>query len=60
MFIISYYGSSGCGYIGYDNKPCNSTDYAMTFYTKEDAKNKCSELQEEWGSNLYICKLKED
>lgn len=59
MFIICYYGSSGDGYVGYDNKPCNSVDYAMQFYTKEDAENKRGELQNEWGSKLYVCKIKE-
>lgn len=53
-YIICYSGSSGDGYVGYDNNPCNSADYAMTFDTEEEAESKCKELQQEWASALTV------
>lgn len=53
-FVISFYGSSGDGYVSYDNRPCISLDMAMIFGSKNDALSKLSVLQNEWHSDLRV------
>lgn len=53
-YIIAYYGTSGNGYVSYDENTCNSLDYAMTFYDKDEAEQHCAKLQKEWLSELRV------
>ena len=53
-YYIEFYGTSGNGYVSYDNEPCNSVDYAMLFDNEKEAEEKCEELQREWASLLEV------
>lgn len=53
-YFIEFYGTSGNGYVSYDNDSCNSLDMAMTFDSEEDANVKCEKLQNEWQSELRV------
>ena len=53
-YFIEFYGTSGNGYVSYDNDKCNSLDMAMTFDTEEEAIAECKELQKEWKSGLRV------
>ena len=55
VYFIQYYGTSGNGYVGYDNTPCNSLDYAMKFDTSREAVEWLkSDEAKEWESPLSI------
>lgn len=54
IYFIEFYGTSGNGYVSYDNDECNSLDMAMTFDTEEEAIAECKELQKEWKSELRV------
>ena len=56
-YIISYYGTSGDGYVSYENRPCNTIEEAMTFDTELEATEKRNELQKEWLSILKVEKV---
>lgn len=59
MFIINYFGEHGSGMVGQDDNPVNSIDFALSFKTKKEAKEKKEELKKTWtGSNLEVCELK--
>lgn len=60
MFYIAYYGTSGNGYVDYNEDSCNSIDNAMTFETKEEAEKYREELQKEWASELRVEEYIED
>ena len=54
FYYICYYGSSGDGYVGYDNRPTNNLDDAIQFDDKKEAELFKKDLQKEWKSKLYI------
>lgn len=60
IYFIEFYGTSGNGYVSYDNDVCNSLDMAMTFNTEEEAKAECEKLQKEWESDLRVSYYSED
>lgn len=53
-YVIEYYDGCTNGLVSYDNEPCNSLDFAMTFETEDEAKRECEKLQKEWKSELRI------
>lgn len=53
-YVIAYYGTSGNGLVGYDNKPCVSLDMAMIFDSENKATSKMLELQNDWQSELRV------
>lgn len=53
-YFIEFYGTSGNGYVSYDNGSCISLDMAMTFDTEEEANVACEKLQKEWESELKV------
>jgi len=57
IYIIGYSNGADIGYVGYDNNPCNSLDYAMSFSTRLEAKNNLNALQSEWKSKLSIIEV---
>lgn len=57
IYIIGYSDGADTGYVGYDNTPCNSLDYAMQFTTRLEAKNNLNALQSEWKSKLSIIEV---
>ena len=57
IYIIGYSNGSDVGYIGYDNKPCNSLDFAMKFSTRLEAENNLNALRSEWKSELSIIEV---
>lgn len=57
IYIIGYSDGATTGYVGYDNTPCNSLDYAMQFTTRLEAKNNLNALQSEWKSKLSIIEV---
>lgn len=57
IYIIGYSDGADTGYVGYDNTPCNSLDYAMSFSTRLEAKNNLNALQSEWKSKLSIIEV---
>jgi hypothetical protein len=59
-YFIEFYGTSGNGYVSYDNDSCDSLDMAMTFDTEESAMVACEELQREWKSELRVSYYSED
>lgn len=59
-YYIEFYGTSGNGYVSYDNDSCNSLDMAMTFDTEEEAIAECEKLQKEWKSELKVSYYSED
>lgn len=60
QYYISFYGSSGDGYVGYDNRPCISLDMAMKFSSQDEAFLALDKLQREWSSNLEVCEVPYD
>ena len=54
FYYIAFYGTSGDGYVGYDNEPTNDIDNAMQFDTEKEAEKEMKKLQKEWGSELYV------
>ena len=54
FYYIAFYGTSGDGYVGYDNEPTNDIDNAMQFDTEKEAEKEMKKLQKEWGSKLYV------
>lgn len=57
IYIIEYYDGAGNGYVSYDNKPCNSLDFAMKFTTRIAAENNLKALQSEWYSKLSVMEV---
>ena len=53
-YYIEFYGTSGNGFVSYDNDSCDSLDMAMTFDTEEEAIAECEKLQKEWKSELKV------
>ena len=51
-YIIAYSGSSGNGYVSFENKPCSTSELAMKFDSYDEAENKRLELQRVWVSQL--------
>ena len=47
-------GTSGNGYVSYDNESCNSLDMAMLFDSEKEAVKECKKLQKEWKSELKV------
>ena len=39
IYYIEFYGTSGNGYVSYDNDRCDAIDMAMTFDTEEEAQS---------------------
>lgn len=54
IWYIAFYGSSGDGYVGYDNEPTNDFDNAMQFDSKKEAEKEMKILQKEWDSDLRV------
>lgn len=54
FYYIAFYGTSGDGYVGYDNEPTNDIDNAMQFDTEKEAEKEMKKLQKEWGSELSV------
>lgn len=54
FYYIAFYGTSGDGYVGYDNEPTNDIDNAMQFDTEKEAEKEMKKLQNEWGSELSV------
>ena len=59
-YYIEFYGTSGNGFVSYDNDSCDSIDMAMTFDTEEEANAECEKLQKEWKSELRVSCYSED
>ena len=57
IYIIGYSNGSDVGYIGYDNTPCNSLDFAMKFSSRLEAENNLNALRSEWKSELSIIEV---
>lgn len=60
IYFIEFYGTSGNGYVSYDNDRGTSLDMAMTFDTEEEAIVACEKLQKEWESGLRVSYYSED
>jgi hypothetical protein len=60
LFYITYYGTSGDGYVGYDNEPTSDFDQAMTFPSREEADARRFELQKDWDSELQVEEFKDE
>ena len=54
IYCIELYGTSGNGYVAYDNESCNSLDMAMLFDSEKEAIKECKKLQKEWKSELKV------
>ena len=54
IYFIEFFGTSGNGYVSYDNERCNSLDLAMLFDSEEEAVKECQKLQKEWKSKLKV------
>lgn len=54
FYYIAFYGTSGDGYVGYDNEPTNDIDNAMQFDTEKEAEKEMKKLQNEWESKLSV------
>lgn len=54
-FIICFFG----GYIGYDNRPCNSLEYAMGFTTLEEAEKEKEKLQQGCTFELSVRNIRD-
>jgi len=53
-YYLAYYGTSGDGYVSYDNEPTNDFDEAMMFEDEEEAEEAKRLLQDEWDSELRV------
>ena len=60
IYYIEFNGTSGDGYVSYDNDSCDSLDMAMTFNTEEVAIAECEKLQKEWNSELKVACCTDD
>lgn len=54
FYYIAFYGTSGDGYVGYDNEPTNDIDNAMQFDTEKEAEKEMKKLRNEWESKLSV------
>jgi hypothetical protein len=58
-WIISYYGTSGDGYVDYEGQPTNNMENCIKFDTEKDCLDEIEKLQPEWSSKLTAVKLEE-